>query len=217
MKPIKTTGQDQPEKKQEYKGRQKSHIIPGTIGVEEDLKVIGSTPFVKFDGSKISIMDKDSTFVDFTSAFDSITNTYALSFDKTDDNAYKMQILPEAFVGFFDKVNDTINISLSTKKASDFGFARFTLLNATFPLIIQLTDKSGKVQYEEYATNDNPVDFLNLSPSTYLIRVIHDTNGNQKFDTGNYLKKLQPEKVSYFDEIEIRADWGYPETLEFTE
>jgi hypothetical protein len=45
--------------------------------------------------------------------------------------------------------------------------------------------------------------------------VIHDTNGNQKFDTGNYLKKIQPESVSYFQDIEIRADWGITETLTF--
>ncbi|WP_370477721.1 Ig-like domain-containing protein [Tamlana flava] len=191
-------------------------ILPSSnIGIDEDLKIIGSTPFVKFDRSKISIMDKDSTFVDFTSAFDSITNTYALSFDKTEDNAYKMQMLPEAFVGFFDKTNDTINVSLRTKKASDFGYVRFTLINAKYPLIIQLTDKSGKVQSETYASEEGPIDFLNLSPGTYSIRVINDTNGNKKFDTGNYLKKTQPEKASYFQDVEIRADWGIQETLQF--
>jgi hypothetical protein len=54
-------------------------------------------------------------------------------------------------------------------------------------------------------------------PAKYFIRVIWDTNGNKKFDSGNYLKKIQPEKVSLFDEVEIRADWGTTETLEFKE
>ncbi|SFZ89607.1 Ig-like domain-containing protein [Flaviramulus basaltis] len=187
----------------------------GAIGLNEDFKIKGTTPFVSFDASKVSLIDKDSLNIDFTTKFDTITNTYALSFNKTEENGYKMQILPEALVDFFGDKNDTLNFSVSTKKSSDFGYARFTLVNAQYPLIIQLTDKKGDVKFEEYATTNEPVDFLNLPPSTYFIRVIHDTNANRKFDTGNYLKKIQPERVSHFDEIEIRADWGYPETLQF--
>lgn len=186
-----------------------------TIGYNQDLKIIGNIPFVDFDASKIHVMDKDSVQIDFTTKFDTITNTYAFSFEKTEDNAYKMEILPEAFTDFFDNKNDTTYYSLKTQKASSFGYARFTLVNATYPLIIQLTDTKGEVKYEEYTATEGVVDFLDLKPGNYLIRIIHDTNGNEKYDTGNYLKKVQPEKVSFFQEIEIRADWGYPETLQF--
>ena len=188
----------------------------GTIGYDEDFKIKGNTPFVKFDSTKVSMMDKDSTAVSFTSFFDSIQNAYTIRFDKTEDNSYKIKVLPEAFEDFFGDINkDTLNYSLRTRKASDFGYARFTLVNATYPLIIQLTDKAGEVKVEKYAEEPGTIDFLNLSPAMYSIRVIHDANGNQKFDTGNYLKKMQPERVSHFDEIEIRADWGITETLQF--
>lgn len=189
----------------------------GTIGINEDFKIWGNTPLVNFDTSKVALIDKDSAQVDFTSKFDTITNTYTLSFNKTEDNGYKIKILPEAFKDFFEDTNDTLNFNVSTKKSSDFGFARFTLVNAKYPLIIQLTDNKGDVKTERYVTDAVPVDFLNLPAATYYIRVIHDTNGNGKYDTGNYLKKIQPERVSHFDEIEIRADWGYPETLTFKE
>ena len=161
-------------------------------------------------------MDRDSVQIDFKTQFDTITNTYAFSFDKTEDNAYRLEVLPEAFTDFFDNKNDTINYSLNTKKASDFGYARFTLVNATYPLIIQLTDKKGEVKYEAYAVEESAIDFLNLNPGIYLIRIIHDTNGNKEYDTGSFLKKRQPENVSFFQEIEIRADWGgIQEVLEF--
>jgi uncharacterized protein (DUF2141 family) len=187
----------------------------GTIKYDEDFKIMGTTPFTSFDTSKVTLIDKDSVKVDFTTKFDSINNSYALNFNKIEDNRYKMQILPEAFKDFFEDTNDTLNYTLSTKKSSDFGYARFTLINAKYPLIIQLTDSKGEVKAEEYAIDEKPVDFLNLTPTTYYIRVIHDTNGNGKYDTGSYLKKIQPERVSHFEEIEIRADWGYPETLQF--
>ena len=187
----------------------------GNIRYEEPFRISGSTPFADLDVSKITLIDKDSTQVDFTTDFDTITNTYAFNFDKKEDNAYKMQILPEAFVDFFDDTNDTLSYTLKTKKASDYGYARFTLVNAEYPVIIQLTDKEGEVKFEQFVENSDPVDFLNLSPGIYYIRVIHDTNGNRKYDTGNYLKKVQPERVSHFKEVEIRADWGMPETLQF--
>ncbi|MFV9549839.1 Ig-like domain-containing protein [Algibacter sp. PT7-4] len=188
----------------------------GGIGYDEDFKISGTTPLLNFDTSKINMIDKDSTAVTFTTVYDSIKNTYLLKFNKTEDNNYKIEILPEAFEDFFgDKNKDTLSYNLRTKKASDFGYARFTLVNATYPLIIQLTDKNGEVKEEKHATQGNTVDFLNLSPSIYSIRIIHDANGNKKYDSGNYLKKIQPEKVSHFQDIEIRADWGIQETLTF--
>jgi uncharacterized protein (DUF2141 family) len=190
-------------------------LSSGTIGYDEDFKISGSTPFASFDASKVSLMDKDSIQVDFTTRFDTISNTYAFKFNKTEANNYKMQILPEAFTDFFDDKNDTLNFSVKTSKASNFGYARFTLVNATYPLIIQLTDKKGEVQAEQHVTEQKPIDFLNLSSGMFYIRVINDTNGNGKYDTGSYLKKIQPEQVSHFQEIEIRADWGLSETLQF--
>ena len=188
----------------------------GTIAYSEDFKISSTTPLLNFDNSKITMMDKDSTAVDFTTDFDTILNTYAIKFDKVEDNNYRIEILPEAFEDFFgDKNKDTLNYSLRTRKASDFGYARFTLVNATYPLIVQLTDKKGDVKVEQFVDKSGPIDFLNLDAGMYSIRIIHDTNGNKKFDTGNYLKKIQPEKVSHFQEIEIRADWGIEETLSF--
>lgn len=187
----------------------------GTIGKEEPFRISGNIPFVRFDASKINLIDKDSVNVSFTTEYDSINNAYSFNFKKTDENTYKMMVLPEAFTDFFDKTNDTLSYSLTTKKASDFGFVRFTLVNANYPLIIQLTNEKGEVKFEKYTTKPEIIDFLNVEPSIYFIRVIHDANGNGIYDTGNYLKKLPPERVSHFKEIEVRADWGYPETLEF--
>ncbi|OEK09797.1 hypothetical protein A8C32_09805 [Flavivirga aquatica] len=188
-----------------------------SIRNEDSFEISGNIPFTDFDPSKATIMDKDSTNVVFTTRFDSLTNTYAFNFKKTEDNSYRIQVLPNAIVDFFDnKNNDTLNYTVTTKKASDYGYARFTLMNAKYPLIIQLTDNKGKVKVEQYASKEGIIDFLDLLPSKYQIRIIHDTNGNKKYDSGNYLKKRQPEKVSHFKEIEIRADWGLSETLQFT-
>lgn len=192
-------------------------ITVGSIGFDEDLKINASIPFKSFDASKMAIMDKDSTLIDFTASFDTINNNYVYNFKKTAENIYKIQILPEGFTDLFGNSNDTLNYNLRTKKESDFGYARFTLINATYPIILQLTNDKDEVKFEQYSSKFEAIDFLNLAPGKYFIRVIWDTNGNKKFDTGNYLNKIQPERVSLFKEMEIRADWGESVTLEFKE
>ena len=63
----------------------------------------------------------------------------------------------------------------------------------------------------------NELDFYEfkfLLPGNYLFRYIKDKNGNKKWDTGNYLKKIQPELVYYSpDTIELRANWDINQQL----
>ena len=165
----------------------------------------------------MTIMDKDSTIVNFTSKFDTLNNNYIFNFNKTSENLYRIQVLPDAITDLFGNKNDTLKYNVNTKKESDFGYARFSLVNAKYPLILQLTDDKGVVKFEKYTMKPEILDFINLSPGKYFIRVIFDANGNKKFDTGNYLKKIQPENVKFFKEMEIRADWGESVTLEFKE
>lgn len=187
----------------------------GTINFEEDFSIQGSIPFTKIDAKKITILDKDSTKVAFKTKLDSLENKYLISFNKEESQQYKIQVLPEALTDFFGNVNDTLNVSLRTKAEIDYGNVRVTLKNAKFPLIVQLTDDKGEVKEELYATKNEPVDFFNINPGKYLLRVIFDTNKNKKFDTGSYLKKQQPERISYFPKpLDIRS--GFDEIIDFT-
>ena len=53
-----------------------------------------------------------------------------------------------------------------------------------------------------------------LPPGNYTLRFIVDANGNQQWDTGNYLKKVQAEEVLYFPTpIELRANWDINEVI----
>ena len=70
------------------------------------------------------------------------------------------------------------------------------------------------VRYYDEKQAGNLYSFNMLSAGKYRIRLILDTNGNKKWDTGNYLKKIQPEEVIYFwKEIELRANWDMNETF----
>ena len=46
-------------------------------------------------------------------------------------------------------------------------------------------------------------------------KLIEDSNNNNVWDTGNYLKRVKPEPVYYFpSELEVRANWDLNETFD---
>ena len=65
-----------------------------------------------------------------------------------------------------------------------------------FPLISQLITSNGELKYEIYITDNSSVDFNNIDSGKYFIRIIFDENKNQKYDSGNFLLKIKPEKES---------------------
>ena len=77
----------------------------------------------------------------------------------------------------------------------------------SIPLLIQLlNEKDGIVQ--QTPLNDSIINYPYLSPGVYKIKAIKDFNNNGKWDTGNYLKHILPERVSYLNfTIKIRANW----------
>lgn len=182
--------------------------VSGTINYDEDFSISGNIPFDALDLAKVSIMDKDSLAVDFKSELDTLNNTYRFKFDKTEANSYKIQFLPDALTDFFGNVNDTLNYSVKTRQYSELSDVRVNLIDGEYPLIVQLTDNKGVVKYEQFADEPRMFDFRHIVPGTYFLRVVYDTNGNRKWDTGNYLKKIQPERISYRpDAIDARTGW----------
>ncbi|WP_290700528.1 Ig-like domain-containing protein [Lacinutrix sp.] len=182
----------------------------GNIGVEKDFFISSNIPFEKIDETKITIRDKDSALVDFKTEYDSLKNNYAVKFNKTQDNKYKIIILPDALTDLFENTNDTLNYSVKTLTEYKYFNSRIILENAKYPVIVQLTDSKYKVVAEQYIEKPQPVDFRYLDPKDFYLRVIYDSNKNGKYDTGDYLKGIQPERVSYHPDV-IEGTAGFEE------
>ncbi|MBT8377222.1 MAG: hypothetical protein KJO22_10150, partial [Bacteroidia bacterium] len=187
-----------------------SALQSGSLNFYEDFTIEGSTPMVAYDQSKMNIIDKDSVMVPFELVNDSLFNRYLFEFDKTEEQKYTIKLLPEAITDFFGTTNDTLIYSINTRLKSNYGNIRINLQNATLPIIVQLVDDRNEVKYQRIATTSPVVDFNDLQPRTYYLRAIYDVNDNGKYDTGSYLLKQQPERVSYLAEpIEVRANFDF--------
>ncbi|MGY8922902.1 MAG: hypothetical protein ACKVJR_04140, partial [Flavobacteriales bacterium] len=76
-----------------------------------------------------------------------------------------------------------------------------------------LSNKKVIRRYDSLTPGSNYT-FELLKAGKYIVRLIEDPNGNKQWDTGDYLKKIQPEKVIYYwKEIDLRANWDMNETF----
>lgn len=188
----------------------------GAIGFRDTFSIKASTPIVKFDKTKITLVDKDKKAVVFTTEYDEFNQKLNFKFKKEEEQKYVVRLLPGAMTDFFEKQNDTLTYKFSTKSTADYGNMTLTLEKAKrFPIIVELTDDKGKVLATEYLESNRVVQFEGLEPNKYYMRIIYDDNKNELWDTGNFLLKQQPEEVIYNPkEITLRANWDDTETFD---
>ncbi|MDT0687934.1 Ig-like domain-containing protein [Autumnicola psychrophila] len=181
----------------------------GNIGFDQEVIFRANTPLVEKNDSFISIMNQDSIAIPFSTELDLLENELRVSFEKEESSKYSVMALPGTVVDMFAATNDTLTQRVSTKAFSEFGNLTFRLQNVEqYPIIVQLTDLKGEVILEKYSTGESVVSFGNVNPGEYFMRIIYDRNENNKWDTGNYLKKIKPEQIEYFpDTLDIRANW----------
>jgi len=181
----------------------------------KDFKLKANTPITDYAANQIRVMDMDSVDVPFEAEFDPLLNEVRLKFEKKPSNTYNITAFPGAIIDLFEETNDTIYKNITTKDLSAFGTMIINLQNIQqFPVIVQLTNIKGEVLAEQYSEDRSNFTFNYLNPGDILVRVIFDSNGNRKWDTGNFLKKLQPERIQYLrDTLEVRANWDQPYTF----
>ncbi|MEX0314311.1 MAG: Ig-like domain-containing protein [Allomuricauda sp.] len=183
--------------------------ISRSFGFEDTFSILANTPITALDSSKIALFISDSINAPYSLSLDSLDNKVDFEFGIEPNQSYSFELMPGAITDFFGMQNDSLNYRFSTGSYADYGNLSVNVSGAIqFPMILQLTNEKGEVQREIQAIGPQLFEFNNLDVGNYRLRVIFDDNGNGIWDTGSYLKKIQPEKVSHFpDVIELRANW----------
>ena len=196
-----------------------NQLTIGALDLTEIFKVSSNLPITSFDNSLVKIRKKDSTLVSSEIRIDENYDRVEIDFKLLPNDLYDIQLLPNALKDFWGNTHDTLNYRVSTKKIEDYGNIFIQLIyEDSYEFILELL-KDNKVvrSYSKPVENSNyPFEILN--PGKYFLRLIKDKNNNDRWDTGNYLKKIQPEEVIYYPfELELRANWDLNETFNTTQ
>ena len=196
-----------------------NQLTIGALDLTEIFKVSSNLPITSFDNSLVKIRKKDSTLVSSEIRINENYDRVEIDFKLLPNDLYDIQLLPNALKDFWGNTHDTLNYRVSTKKIEDYGNIFIQLIyEDSYEFILELL-KDNKVvrSYSKPIENSNyPFEILN--PGKYFLRLIKDKNNNDRWDTGNYLKKIQPEEVIYYPfELELRANWDLNETFNTTQ
>ncbi len=128
---------------------------------------------------------------------------------------YQLTVLPGAFINLEGLANDTLQIKFKGADPEQFGVIKLMLSGVTPNIMVELLTSKDEVVMQKVVEVDGAVDFTYVKPGSYFIRFVNDANQNGKWDTGQYLKGIQPEYVTIYQdpngnkEIQVKANWEY--------
>lgn len=190
------------------------------LGWAKPLFITTDNPIAGFDPDRVSVSRlnaADTVPAPFHFA-DSIRRTLASDFDWNTGEEYTLIFPGGVLKDIYGNQNDTLMYKFKVIPKDEYGSLKVKLNKGslTHPFIIQLLGDKEAVWREVYVTSAASVNFGFLKPGKYRVKAIYDANANGKWDTGNFLRWIQPEKVSmYPKELEIRANWDLEEEWNF--
>jgi len=193
----------------------------GTMELTDRLQIIASQPINNTDPAKIFLNEHVDTLkkpVVYTFTRDSINVRKAwIDWKLKENSKYSLIVDTMAFSSIYGVFNDSTVINFSTQKEEYYSIVEITFDTVPCPLIVQILkgDKEDLVK-QVMLTEGNVATIDYLKPDKYNIKLIYDRNGNGKWDTGNYLEKIQPEKVEYFSEPEITTNSSFKIELQWS-
>lgn len=173
-------------------------------------------PIRKADNAKISIFNTTDSIAEeqIKLKVDSL-NPRIFRFEKDwkPNTSYKLTILPGAFEDYTGQTNDTLMLEMIGADPEKYGTLRINLTGVSKSAVVELLSEKGIPVDARTIKGNGIVEFSFVKPGKYRLRFIDDSNSNGKWDSGSYMKRIQPERVIYFTDektkgvINIRANW----------
>ncbi len=190
----------------------------GTLSAKNRFTLESATPLVKFDSTKMSLVDQDVKQVPFTTEYDEFEQLLYLNFQKEADKEYLFKLAAGSVTDLFEKSNTNLEFKINANASENYGNLIVNLQNVKrFPVIVELTNSKGDAIATTYTDKNTSLNFNLLDPAKYTLRAIYDDNKNTIYDPGNFLAKQYAEEVIYFSkEIDVRANWDVVQAFDLS-
>jgi hypothetical protein len=146
----------------------------------------------------------------------SSVNTFTIQLEFKPETNYTLTINKNALNdSIHGRFNDSISYKFTTTSPDDYAQLNLKLF---FPkkenyIVLLLNDKEQLikktlVEFSLASTSEKLMEYKNVLPGNYFVRVVEDVNKNGLFDTGDYFLHKQPEPVFInTTAIKLLAGW----------
>jgi hypothetical protein len=193
------------------------NLISSKIRPDRPMIITFAEPLAGYDFEK-ALLKTDSTLLKPEFVFeDSIKTRLLIKYPWKEGTTYQLTLYDSAFSGISGHYSDSTGFKFAAYTEAETSFLKIA---ASLPepgtnYIIQLLGDKEKILDQQIISENTILEFKYLRPGKYRLKVIYDANRNGRWDTGNYLKKRQPEYVNYHKkEFELRANWTMEEDWE---
>ena len=173
-----------------------------------------SYPVTEYDFSAIRLFTESDTVVPTIEFTDSLKRKFRVDYAWKEATSYRIFIPDSSFISFNGLSHDTLIYSFQTANSRDLGSLMLNIDISANPgdYIIQLQNENGETLEEKFLNESGQVTFAFIKPQKYMLKAILDSNKNRRWDTGDYIRSVQPEKVFLFPKIiEVRGNWDVEE------
>ncbi len=169
-------------------------------------------PLSSYDASMIHLSSVvDSTLTPIPFVFEQSgknIRTYNLYAEWRPGETYMLTIDSAAFKGLYGGVSKMFEQKMTYRTLDDYAVLYLTIPHTGNDAVVELV--SGEKVVNKVRTENNKCAFYFINPGKYSLRLFMDKNGNNKWDTGSYEDKLQPEEVYYYPYmLDLRALFEY--------
>ena len=191
----------------------KTNIISGKLNPEQDLILTFKEPVtdVMMRDTTWYIVDKDTIINDLNFVrLDSFGLKYKLDKTFTPEKLYKIVVPDSVFYSFKGVTNDTTEFYFKVPELSQYGniFVNVEVPENVPQLIVELLDDKDKFIARQIVNESKKVEFRYLAPKKYKLKAILDKDGNGRWSSGDYGKKLLPEPVYFHKDVfDVKANW----------
>lgn len=187
--------------------------IEGSMSPEQNVKVVSPAPLARCDTAAIHLYSKIDTLwyrsrIEMQPIKGNI-RAFQLMAEWRPGVEYSLEVDSAAFEDIYGNVSDPIKKGIKVVSEDECSSLIVNVTGVDNPsaVIVQLLNSSDAV-VKESKVEDGSAAFFYLKAGKYYLRAFVDSNGNGKWDTGDFDADLQPEEVYYYPkEVECKEKW----------
>jgi len=190
-----------------------SNITNNSFDVLDTFRLSFVTGLKVFDSMQIRFTDeyfRDIESRRYRWVRDTTNKIFSLLYSWPTDTKFNL-IIPKTFGqdSAGRKLNKDDTVAFRTKKDIDYGEIRIRVVNLNMSRhpVLQMI-QSDVVKYA-FPFSNRQVRKILFPPGEYELRILYDTNGNLRWDAGEFFgKRRQPEKVTPIrKKLTVKANW----------
>lgn len=176
-----------------------------------DLNITMNTPIESIDVSRVTFLEDSMGRTNFTMTADPANpKKFNFKYRWKDGAAYQLVFNEGTFTNIYGDRNKRVVRNFRIDKPENYGNILFdvTVPDTSKTYVVELLNEAKRTVHSDIIKKNTTLTYKNYPTVKYRVRIIYDTNGNGRWDSGNVKQKLYPENIILLpDTYTIRPNW----------